>query len=76
MESPPPKRLDIGFLKTVSFWLTIGLSLTVLGFYYLSQPEIQRLPRINIPEIIEAKMLDVRFLLDSFSGMRVLFWSM
>ena len=55
------KRIDLGFFKTIGFWLTIGLSLAILSFYYLSRPEIYRLPRINILEIIEAKALDVRF---------------
>jgi hypothetical protein len=76
MELRRQTRVDLGFFKTTSFWLTIESSLTVPSFYYLSRPEIRCLTRINILEIIEAKTLEVRFLLDSFSGMIVLFCSM
>jgi adenylate cyclase len=54
-------QLDLGLLKTVSFWSTIGLSLLVLVIYILSRPEIGLIPTLGIFEIIEAKTLDLRF---------------
>jgi adenylate cyclase len=63
MESITRKRLDLSLFKTVGFWTSVGLSVAVLTFYILSRPEIGRIPAIGMLEIVEAKTLDLRFLL-------------
>ncbi len=54
------KRLAY-IVKMPSFWLSFGLSLFVMLYYVLSQPEIRRIPALSILEIIETKTLDIRF---------------
>ena len=63
MKSETRKKFDVSLFKTVGFWTSVGLSIAVLTFYILSRPEIGRLPTIGMLEIIEAKTLDLRFLL-------------
>ena len=49
--------------KSTGFWISLGLSLAVLVSYVLSRPEINLIGSTGILEIIEAKTLDLRFLL-------------
>ncbi|MBD3307103.1 CHASE2 domain-containing protein [candidate division KSB3 bacterium] len=50
-------------LKATSFWISLLLSLLVLTGYVLSQPEINVIKSTGLLEMIEAKTLDIRFLL-------------
>ena len=50
-------------LRLHSFWLSVLLSLAVLGGYVLSRPELKLLPAPALLEFIEAKTLDLRVLL-------------
>ncbi len=61
MKQQKRKRFDLSFLKTLSFWSSVGLSLVVLTIYLLSRPEIKLLPAVDILEIMEVKSLDLRF---------------
>ncbi len=52
-----------GEFKLNSIWISLLLSCLVLSVYILSRPEIDVLPSSGILELIEAKTLDLRFLL-------------
>jgi len=56
-------RLPWRWFKLNSIWISILLSLAVLTSYVLSRPENRLLPSIDILELLEAKTLDLRFLL-------------
>ena len=57
--SPKESKL----LKINGFWISIILSVFVIAIYVFSRPEIDLLPAAGILELIEAKSLDMRFLL-------------
>jgi adenylate cyclase len=61
MKQKERKRLDLSLFTTISFWMSLGISLVVLIIYLLSRPEIHWFPAISILETIEAKTLDLRF---------------
>ncbi|MBD3306284.1 CHASE2 domain-containing protein [candidate division KSB3 bacterium] len=61
MSEEPRPRFDWGVFKTVSFWASFLLSLLIAGFYLLSRPEMHLIWTPGVLEIIEAKMLDLRF---------------
>ena len=52
-----------GRFKINSIWLSLLVSCFVISVYILSRPEISVLPSSGILELIEAKTLDLRFLL-------------
>lgn len=57
------KRRARSIFRAAGFWISIVLSLAVLSLYILSQPEATLIGSIDVLELIEAKTLDLRFLL-------------
>ncbi len=48
-------------LKAPGFWISVVLSILLMLFYGLSQPELGVLPSFTVLEMIETKALDIRF---------------
>jgi len=57
------KRRARNISRAAGFWISVVLSLTILCLYILSRPETTFIGSIDILELIEAKTLDLRFLL-------------
>lgn len=53
---------DVHILMTVSFWSSVGLSLLIASVYLLSRPEFALFLAPDFPELMEVKLLDLRFL--------------
>ena len=62
MKQQRQQRMNFGFFKTASFWISIVVSLLVAVAYLLSRPEIAALTAPEFLELVEAKTLDLRFL--------------